>query len=114
MLVIGIALLALLFLVRPRSVDEKVLSKQQALETKRKYKNLIITVNKLLEPVVTERVLTVDSLDEMIKVALALMKPINHVVDDKQDIYCMTDGVSCYQYQVVGESSSVDKGTDGS
>jgi hypothetical protein len=82
-LVIGIALLALLFPVHPRSVDEKVLSEQQALETKRKYKNVLITVNKLPEPAVAESVLTLDSLDEVIKVALALIKPINHVVDDK-------------------------------
>ena len=52
--------------------------------------------------------------DELIKVAQALLKPINHVVDDTHDIYWITDGVTCYQYQVVRESSSVTKGTDGS
>jgi hypothetical protein len=44
---------------------------------------VLITVNKLPEPAVAESVLTLDSLDEVIKVALALIKPINHVVDDK-------------------------------
>jgi hypothetical protein len=42
------------------------------------------------------------------------MKPINHVVDDKNDIYWINDGVTCYQYQVGGKSSTVPKGTDGS
>ena len=113
-LVIGLALLAFLFLVRLKPVDEQAILKQRALETERKYKNLIITVNKLPEQVIAEGILTVDSLDELIKVAQALMKPINHVVDDKNDIYWITDGVTCYQYRVVGESSSINKGTDGS
>jgi hypothetical protein len=113
-LVIGLALLAFLFLVPAKKVDETAISKQKALETERKYKNLIITVNKLPEQVIAEGILTVDSLDELIKVAQALMKPINHVVDDKNDIYWITDGVTCYQYQVVGKSSPASKGTDGS
>ena len=45
-LVIGLVLLALLFLVPAKKVDERAILKQQALETERKYKNLIISVNK--------------------------------------------------------------------
>jgi Family of unknown function (DUF5305) len=113
-LVIGLVLLALLFLVPAKKVDERAILKQKALETERKYKNLIISVNKLPEQIIAEGILTVDSLDELIKVAQALLKPINHVVDDTHDIYWITDGVTCYQYKVVRESSSGTKGTDGS
>jgi hypothetical protein len=38
----------------------------------------------------------------------------NHVVDGKNDIYWITDGVTCYQYQVTGESSYGDEGNEGS
>jgi hypothetical protein len=85
-------------------VTQKALSKQSALETERKYKNLIIMVNRLPERLVAESVLTVDSLDELIKVAQALLKPINHVVADKLDIYWITDGITRYEYRVGGKS----------
>ena len=113
-LVIGLALLAFLFLVPAKKVDEQTISKQKALETEQKYKNLIITVNKLPELGLGESILTVDSLDELIKVAQALMKPINHFVNERTDIYWITDARTRYEYLVVGESPSVTEGNEGS
>ena len=46
---------------------------------------------------VAESVLTVDSLDELIKVAQDLLKPIDHVVADKLDIYWITYGITRYE-----------------
>jgi hypothetical protein len=109
-----LALLAFLLLVPAKKVDEQAILQQKALETEQKYKNLIISVNKLPEHLGAESVLAVSSLDELIKVAQALLKPINHVVDGKNDIYWITDGVSCYQYQVTGEPSYGDEGNEGS
>jgi hypothetical protein len=57
---------------------------------------------------VAESVLTVDSLDELIKVAQDLLKPINHVVADNLDIYWTTDGITRYEYRV-GSESKVNK-----
>ena len=112
--VIGLALLAFLLLVPAKKVDAQAILQQKALETEQKYKNLIISVNKLPEHLGAESVLAVSSLDELIKVAQALLKPINHVVDGKNDIYWITDGVTCYQYQVTGESAYGDEGNEGS
>lgn len=109
-LVIGLALLALLFLVPAKKVDETAVSKQKALDTEQKHKNLIITVNKLPELGLGESILTVDSLDELIKVAQALMKPINHFVNEITDIYWITDARTRYEYLVVGESSIISEG----
>jgi hypothetical protein len=53
---------------------------------------------------VAESVLTVDSLDELIKVAQDLLKPINHVVADNLDIYWTTDGITRYEYRLGSES----------
>jgi hypothetical protein len=53
---------------------------------------------------VAESILILDSLDELIKVAQALLKPINHVVADKLDIYWITDGITRYEYRVGGKS----------
>jgi hypothetical protein len=55
---------------------------------------------------VAESILTVDSLDELIKVAQDLLKPINHVVADNLDIYWTTDDITRYEYRVDGCSSS--------
>ena len=57
---------------------------------------------------VAESVLTVDSLDELIKVAQDLLKPINHVVADNLDIYWTTDDITRYEYRV-GSESKVNK-----
>ena len=108
-LVIGMVLLAMLFLIPSKLKDQQAISKQKATETERKYKNMIITVNKLPEHLVAESILAVDSLDELIKVAQALLKPINHFVDTNVDIYWITDGTTCYEYQVDGGSPSVDE-----
>ena len=104
----------MLFLLPAKKVDEQTISKQKALETEQKYKNLIITVNKLPELGLGESILTVDSLDELIKVAQALMKPINHFVNERTDIYWITDARTRYEYLVVGESPSVTEGNEGS
>ena len=53
---------------------------------------------------VADSILTVDSLDELIKVAQDLLKPIDHVVADKLDIYWITDGITRYEYRVGGKS----------
>ena len=113
-LVIGLVLLAFLFFISAKKVDETDISKQIALETERKYKNLIITVNNLPELGLGETILTVDSLDELIKVAQALMKPINHFVNERTDIYWITDARTRYECLVVGESASVSDRNEGS
>jgi hypothetical protein len=113
-LVIGLVLLAFLFFISAKKVDETDISKQIALETERKYKNLIITVNNLPELGLGETILTVDSLDELIKVAQALMKPINHFVNERTDIYWITDARTRYECLVVGESASVSDTNEGS
>jgi len=53
---------------------------------------------------VAESILILDSLDELIKVAQDLLKPINHVVTDKLDTYWITDGITRYEYRVGSES----------
>ena len=109
-LCIGLGMLVGLLLVRGRRVDQKALLKQSALETERKYKNMIIVVNEMPQTGIGESLLTVDSLDELIKVAQTLLKPINHVVNEDLDVYWLTDGTTRYEYQVAGGSPSVDVG----
>jgi archaeosine-15-forming tRNA-guanine transglycosylase len=59
-------------------------------------------VNEFPEIKETENVLTVDSLDELIKVGQALMKPVNHAVNNGVDIYWLTEGTTRYEYRVAG------------
>ena len=55
-----------------------------------------------------------DSLDELIKVAQTLLKPINHVVNEDLDVYWLTDGTTRYEYQVAGGSPSVGESPESS
>jgi hypothetical protein len=69
LLCLGLGLIVSLLLFRSRPVDQKSVSKQSALETERKYKNLGIMVNKSPAPGIGESILAIDSLDELIKIA---------------------------------------------
>jgi hypothetical protein len=100
-LCIGVVFIVALLLLHGRRVDQKALLKQDAMQTERKYKNMIIRVNELPKTGIEVNILTVDSLDELIKVSQALLKPINHVVDENLDIYWLTDGATRYEYRIV-------------
>jgi hypothetical protein len=91
-------------LSRVRPEDKSILLKKSAQETERKYKNMIITVSESpdLKDKDIENILTVDSLNELIKVGQTLMKPINHAVNNGVDIYWLTEGITRYEYRVAG------------
>jgi hypothetical protein len=103
-LFIGLGMIVGVLLIRVRPEDKSILLKKSAQETERKYKNMIITVSESpdLKDKDIENILTVDSLNELIKVGQTLMKPINHAVNNGVDIYWLTEGITRYEYRVAG------------
>jgi hypothetical protein len=47
-----------------------------------------------------ENILTVDSLDELLKIAQVLLKPINHKMAENLDIYWLVDASTIYEYRI--------------
>jgi hypothetical protein len=99
--VIAWILLGFYYLVFRRKNLATDLTAMQTHQTSRKYNNFIVEVTEWSEQGVGDSILTVGSLDELIKVSQALLKPINHVVHVNQDIYWLTEGSTRYEYRII-------------
>lgn len=70
-----------------------------ALQVTDKYRNLVVDVKKLPTPVWNGEVtVEIGSLDELIKTADSLLKPILRLAEAERHIYCVIDGVTRYRY----------------
>jgi hypothetical protein len=99
-LCLGLGMMAALLLIRVHTGDKSALAKKSAQETERKFSNMIITVVKMPETKAELSILTVDSLDELIKVAQSLFKPINHAIEGPLSLYWVNDGTTRYEYRL--------------
>ena len=73
-------------------VDEKVL------RAKKKHKDVIVDVDELPEANAEEIVIQFSSLNDLVKAADALLKPVLHKARLKKHTYCVMDGATRYQY----------------
>jgi len=65
---------------------------------KRKHKDVIVDVAELPEAKAGDTVIRLDSLDELIKGADALLKPVLHKAEGQKHTYCVIDGSTRYEY----------------
>ena len=77
---------------------ELSLSEKEALQTKRKYKEMVVDVKELPEAKAEEVVILLSSFDELLKVADTLFKPVLLKVELDKNTYCVIDGITRYQY----------------
>lgn len=93
----------------------------EARQAKRRRKDVIVDVEQLPQPVAAEMVVSVGSLDELIKAGDSLLKPVLHIVEPDKHTYRVIDGVIMYEYvsaeppppdegEALGEGESPDKG----
>lgn len=75
---------------------------EEALRAKKKYKNAIVDIKELPEAKADETVIWLSSLDELVKAADALLKPVLHKAEPERHAYCVIDGLTRYQYVVTG------------
>ncbi len=70
---------------------------QEAIQAKKQHKDIIVDVL-ALPPRGGQVLIPVDSLDELVKVADALLKPVLHKAEPDKHTYYVTDGLTLYEY----------------
>jgi hypothetical protein len=70
----------------------------EALRARKKYKGLIADIKELPEAKAEEMVISLNSLDELVKTADSLLKPVLHKSEPRKHTYCVIDGLTRYQY----------------
>ena len=99
--VAGVAFILFLYLlvlnVRFKPVELSWIERE-ALRARKKYKGLIVDIKKLPKAKAGEMVISLDSLDELVKVADSLLKSVLHKAEPEKHTYCVIDGRTRYQY----------------
>lgn len=99
-LVLAVVLLAFFLVVwnavRARPIVSRI--EEEAFRAKKKYKGVIVDVNELLPVRPAETIVPFGSVDELVKVADALLKPVLHQATIEEHIYCVIDGLTRYEY----------------
>jgi len=98
---LGLAVFAFLFVLRnSRQAQALVISgmEEEALQAKRKHKGVIVDVSKLPATGAGEVVIPIGSVDELVRTADALLKPVLHQAEADKHTYCVIDGAIRYQY----------------
>ena len=71
---------------------------EEALRAKKKHKEVLADVDELPEAKAREVVIPLSSLDELVKAADTLLKPVLHKAEPEKHTYCVIDGATRYQY----------------
>jgi hypothetical protein len=79
--------------VAPVSVGES-----EAARARKKYRQMMVDVEELPWAKPTETVIPLNSLDDLVRIADDLVKPVLHQVNEGQHTYCVIDGAIRYQY----------------
>jgi len=74
------------------SVEEEVL------RARKKHNDVIVDIGELPEAKAREMVIQLSSLDELIKAADGLLKPVLHKAEAYKHTYCVIDGLTRYEY----------------
>ena len=71
---------------------------EEAFRARKKYKNVVVDVAELLQTKPEEAIVPVGPLDELVKAADSLLKPVLHQVEADRHTYCVIDGLTRYEY----------------
>ena len=94
---------ALLFVLRNSRQAQAVAMpsmEEEALLAKRKHKGVIVDVGELPPAGVGEAVIPIGSVDELVGIADALLKPVLHHAGTNKHTYCVIDGGVRYLYVI--------------
>jgi hypothetical protein len=73
---------------------------KKAQQAQRKYKNIIVEIKELPELKPGETVILLYSLDELIRTAEGLFKPVLHKAEGQRHIYCVLDAAIRYEHHL--------------
>jgi len=71
---------------------------KEAVRARKKHEDMIVDVKELPEAKGREVVIPLNSLDELVKTADTLLKPVLHKAEPEKHTYCVIDGATRYQY----------------
>ncbi len=71
---------------------------EEALRARKKHKDVIVDIGELPEAKAREMVIQLSSLDELIKAADGLLKPVLHKAEAHKHTYYVIDGLTRYEY----------------
>ncbi len=99
-IVTGLLLLIFLFVLWHAIWARPIMSKidEEAFRAKKKHKNVIVDIKELPSAKARETVIPISSLDELIKAADSLLKPVLHQAEANKHTYCVIDGSTRYEY----------------
>jgi len=111
--VAGVLLFLFLFVAWHAIWARPVMSRieEEAFRAKKKHKNVIVDITRLPAAKPGETVVPIGSLDELIKAADSLLKPVLHQAEAEKHTYCIIDGLTRYQY--VSELSDEESQAEG-
>ncbi len=81
---------------------------EEGLRASKKHKDVIVDVKELPGASFNEAVVMLGSLDDLVKTADSLLKPILHKAEPDKHTYCVIDGTTRYQYVVARPQVSSD------
>jgi hypothetical protein len=90
---------ALLWYFRPRQ-DGLTVEEKEARQVLKKYKNMIIEIKQLPEVQPGEGIILLNSLDDLVKTAESLLKPVLHKVEGQRHVFCVFDAGTRYEYHL--------------
>ena len=72
----------------------------EAARAKKKYRQLMVDVEELPEVKPTETVIPLNSLDDLVRIADDLVKPVLHRAEEGRHTYCIIDSGVRYLYVI--------------
>jgi hypothetical protein len=103
--VLGIMVVLLMYTIyRHRQSEGIPVWDEEAIRVKRERQDVIVDVQELTPSSISDTVIPFDSLDELVKMADALPKPVLHKAEPEKHTYQVIDGTVRYMY-VLSEAS---------
>lgn len=99
--VVGIIFILLVYLIvlkiwfKPEKLSP---IEEEALRAIKKHKDVIVDIGELPQATAREMVVQLSSLDELVKAADGLLKPVLHKAEVHKHTYCVIDGLTRYEY----------------
>ena len=75
---------------------------EEAQRARKKHKDIVVDIDELPEAQAGQVVIQLSSLDELVKTADSLLKPVLHVSEPDKHTYCVIDGATRYKYTSTG------------
>lgn len=82
----------------------------EAARARKKHKQVIVDVRELPSAKPNETVIPVSSVDDLVRIADDLVKPVLHQVSEGRHIYCIVDGAVRYQYVIKPQDNEAEPG----